>query len=67
MCIRDSRKAYKSIVSSTAKRGYRSDLRAEAVARASAVKKSQRSKGSKSHATKLRGSKKAKAEAAKSE
>jgi len=62
-----SRKAYKSIVSSTAKRGYRSDLRAEAVARASAVKKSQRSKGSKSHPTKLRGSRKAKADAAKSE
>jgi len=62
-----SRKAYKSIVSSTAAKGYRSDLRAEAVARASAVKKSQRSKGAKEHSTKLRGSRKNKAEAAKAE
>ena len=39
-----SRKLYKSVVNSTAKKGYRSDLRAEAVARASAVKLSQREK-----------------------
>ncbi|KAI9661981.1 MAG: hypothetical protein M1831_002896 [Alyxoria varia] len=39
-----SRKTYRGIVSSTAKRGYRSDLRAEAVARASAVRNSQRKK-----------------------
>ncbi|KAH9842228.1 60S ribosomal protein L28 [Teratosphaeria destructans] len=39
-----SRKLYRSVVNSTAKRGYRSDLRAEAVARASAVKASQREK-----------------------
>lgn len=62
-----ARKAYKSIVSSTAKKGYRSDLRAEAVARASAVKKSQRSKGAKEFPAKLRGSRKNKAEAAKAE
>ncbi|EME82309.1 uncharacterized protein MYCFIDRAFT_183074 [Pseudocercospora fijiensis CIRAD86] len=37
-----SRKLYKSIVNSTAKKGYRPDLRAEAVQRASAIKQSQR-------------------------
>ncbi|RDW70310.1 60S ribosomal protein L28 [Coleophoma crateriformis] len=37
-----ARKTYKSIVGSTAKKGYRSDLRAEAVARASAIRRSQR-------------------------
>jgi hypothetical protein len=37
-----SRKLYKSIVNSTAKKGYRSDLRAEAVSRASAIRASQR-------------------------
>ena len=51
-----SRKLYKSVVNSTAKKGYRSDLRAEAVARASAVKQSQRD-NKKSHETKLRGAK----------
>ena len=39
-----SRKLFKSVVNSTAKKGYREDLRAEAVARASAVKLSQREK-----------------------
>jgi len=39
-----SRKLYKSIVNTTAKKGYRSDLRAEAVARASMVRQSQRQK-----------------------
>jgi len=39
-----SRKIYKSVVNSTAKKGYRSDLRAAAVARASAVKLSQQDK-----------------------
>jgi large subunit ribosomal protein L28e len=38
------RKAYATIVDSTTKKGYRSDLRAEAVARASAIKMSQRAK-----------------------
>ncbi|KAI9677589.1 MAG: hypothetical protein M1817_006543 [Caeruleum heppii] len=38
------RKTYKGIVEHTAKRNYRSDLRAETVARASAIRKSQRSK-----------------------
>jgi len=36
-----TRKTYKSIVASTAKSGYRSDLRAHAVARASAIRQSQ--------------------------
>ena len=44
MCIRDRRKAYARIVDETTKKGYRSDLRAEAVARASAVALSQRVK-----------------------
>lgn len=39
-----SRKLYKSVVNTTAKRGYRADLRAAAVARASAVKLSQQHK-----------------------
>ena len=55
-----SRKLYKSIVSSTAKKGYRSDLRADAVARASAVKLSQRDKKD-VPAGKLRGAKARKA------
>ena len=37
-----SRKTYRGIVNSTAKKGYRSDLRGPAVARASAIKKSQK-------------------------
>ena len=51
-----NRKVYKSVVNSTAKKGYRSDLRAEAVARASAVKSSQREKKDTPPA-KLRGAK----------
>ncbi|KAK5108296.1 hypothetical protein LTR62_008611 [Meristemomyces frigidus] len=39
-----SRKLYRNVVNSTAKKGYRSDLRAEAVARASAIKYAQREK-----------------------
>lgn len=38
------RKLSKNVVNSTAKKGYRADLRAEAVARASAIKYSQREK-----------------------
>ena len=55
-----SRKLYKSVVNSTAKKGYRSDLRAEAVARASAIKMIQREKKDKP-APKLRGAKARKA------
>ncbi|KXL48435.1 hypothetical protein M433DRAFT_104506 [Acidomyces richmondensis BFW] len=51
-----TRKLYKSVVNSTAKRGYRSDLRSEAVARASMVKQAQRVKKDKP-APKLRGAK----------
>ncbi|KAI7295960.1 hypothetical protein KC315_g18851, partial [Hortaea werneckii] len=56
---------YKSVVNSTAKKGYRADLRAEAVARASAIKRSQREKKDKAAPTKLRGAKAVKAEQAK--
>lgn len=55
-----SRKLYKSVVSSTAKKGYRSDLRAEAVARSSAVRQSQR-ENKKDYEKKLRGAKARKA------
>lgn len=55
-----SRKLYKSVVGSTAKKGYRSDLRKDAVARASAVKSSQREKKD-TPAPKLRGAKARKA------
>lgn len=55
-----SRKMFKSVVNATAKKGYRSDLRAEAVARASAVKKSQGEKKGMPGA-KLRGAKARKA------
>ena len=55
-----SRKISKNVVNSTAKKGYRSDLRAEAVARASAVKLSQREKKDVPSA-KLRGKKARKA------
>jgi len=48
-----SRKLYKNVVNSTAKKGYRSDLRAEAVARASAVKASQREKKTEQQPAKL--------------
>ncbi|KAF2261151.1 ribosomal protein L28e [Lojkania enalia] len=37
-----TRKTYKAIANSTAKRNYRPDLRADAVARASAIRKSQK-------------------------
>ncbi|QDS69925.1 hypothetical protein FKW77_001562 [Venturia effusa] len=37
-----TRKTYRGIVNSTAKRGYRTDLRGAAVARASAIRKSQK-------------------------
>ncbi|KAI7406795.1 hypothetical protein KC336_g13530, partial [Hortaea werneckii] len=47
-----ARKVYKSVVNSTAKKGYRADLRAEAVARASAIKRSQREKKDKAAPTK---------------
>jgi large subunit ribosomal protein L28e len=50
------------VVNTTAKRGYRTDLRAEAVARASAVKLSQRDKKDTKPA-KLRGAKARKAAA----
>ncbi len=56
-----SRKLYKNVVNSTAKKGYRSDLRAEAVARASAVKRSQGEKKDSSKEVKLRGAKARKA------
>jgi large subunit ribosomal protein L28e len=56
-----SRKLYKSIVSSTAKKGYRPDLRAEAVSRASAVRQSQREKKVSKAASKPRGAKAKKA------
>ena len=55
-----SRKLSKNVVNSTAKKGYRPDLRAEAVARASAVKLSQREKKDQP-APKLRGAKARKA------
>ncbi|TKA82431.1 hypothetical protein B0A49_00030 [Cryomyces minteri] len=55
-----SRKTYRSIVNSTAKKGYRADLRAEAVARASAIRKSQGKKKD-TKASKPRGAKARKA------
>ena len=55
-----SRKLYKSVVNSTAKKGYRPDLREEAVARASAVKLSHREKKD-MPSPKLRGAKARKA------
>jgi len=55
------RKIYKSVVNSTAKKGYRSDLRAEAVARASAVKLSQQEKKERKLSNKPRGAKARKA------
>ncbi|CAK4019286.1 60S ribosomal L28e [Lecanosticta acicola] len=51
-----TRKLYKSVVNSTAKKGYRPDLRAETVARASAVRQSQR-ENKKEREAKLRGRK----------
>ncbi|KAI9834910.1 MAG: hypothetical protein M1838_005445 [Thelocarpon superellum] len=54
------RKSYKGIVNYTAKQGYRSDLRAEAVARASAIRQSQQPKKD-APEKKLRGAKAKKA------
>jgi len=51
-----TRKTYRSIVNSTAKRGYRPDLRRESVARASAIRKSQRP-AKDDYPVKLRGAK----------
>merc|ERR1712029_1193127 len=59
---RSTRKTYAGIINSTAGRNYRSDLRSDAVARASAIRKSQKPVKADQPA-KLRGSKKAKAEA----
>lgn len=56
-----SRKLFKSVVNTTAKRGYRADLRAAAVARASAVKLSQQQKKERA-ASKPRGAAAKKAE-----
>lgn len=61
-----SSRTYKAIVSSTAKSGYRPDLRAPAVARASAIRFSQRPKKDTPEA-KVRGAKATKAAAAKDE
>ncbi|KAK5166194.1 uncharacterized protein LTR77_008455 [Saxophila tyrrhenica] len=57
-----SRKLYRNVVNSTAKKGYRADLRGDAVARASAVKQSQREKKD-TKEVKLRGAKARKAAA----
>lgn len=51
---------FRSIVTSTAKSGYRADLRADAVARASALRQTQKAK-KEAPAQKLRGSKAKKA------
>jgi large subunit ribosomal protein L28e len=59
-------RTYKGIVSSIAKSGYRSDLRAEAVARASAIRLSQTPKKD-ALEKKLRGAKAKKAAAEKNE
>jgi hypothetical protein len=59
-------RTYKGIVSSTAKSGYRSDLRAEAVSRASAIRLSQKPKKD-APEKKLRGAKAKKAAAEKDE
>ncbi|KAF2474291.1 60S ribosomal protein-like protein L28, partial [Lindgomyces ingoldianus] len=53
---RSTRKTYSSIVNSTAKHGYRPDLRKDAVARASAIRKSSKPV-KKDQPTKLRGAK----------
>ncbi len=54
-------RTFKGIVNYTAKQGYRADLRQEAVARASAIKQSQRPK-KETPEVKLRGSRAKKAE-----
>lgn len=55
-----TRKTYRSIVNSTARRAYRLDLRREAVARASAIRRAQKPKPD-DRPTKLRGTKARKA------
>ena len=52
-----NRKLYRSVVNSTAGRGYRMDLRREAVARASAIKRSQSENKKDTPASKPRGAK----------
>jgi len=54
---KSTRKTYKGIASTIAKSGYRSDLRAEAVARASAIRRSQRPVKASTAEPKLRGKK----------
>ncbi|KAG9230333.1 60S ribosomal protein L28 [Amylocarpus encephaloides] len=63
---KSTRKTYKTIASNVAKSGYRADLRADAVARASAIRKSQTPKKPVPEA-KLRGLKAKKAAAEKDE
>ena len=62
-----SRKLYRSVVNSTAKKGYRSDLRAETVARASAIKLSQRERSDKAPKGKVSKSRSASARKARAE
>ena len=57
----DANRIYKGIVNYTAKQGYRADLRQEAVARASAIRQSQKPK-KEDPELKLRGTKAKKAE-----
>jgi len=64
---RSTRKTYAAIVNSTTKRNYRADLRKDAVARASAIRKSQKPVKADSKPAKLRGAKAAKAAAQKEE
>ena len=56
-----NRRIYKAIANYTAKQGYRADLRQEAIARASAIKQSQRPK-KEDPPPKVRGSKAKKTE-----
>jgi large subunit ribosomal protein L28e len=57
------RRTFAAIVSSTTKRNYRPDLRQDAVARASAIRKSQRAVVKADKPSKLRGAKAEKAAA----
>ncbi|CAG8954147.1 hypothetical protein HYFRA_00009251 [Hymenoscyphus fraxineus] len=63
---KSTRKTYKTIASNIAKSGYRSDLRADAIARASAIRQSQVPKKA-APESKLRGAKAKKAAAEKDE
>ncbi|TVY14974.1 putative 60S ribosomal protein L28e [Lachnellula arida] len=63
---KSTRKTYKTIASNTAKSGYRPDLRASAIARASAIRKSQKEPKDLPE-SKLRGAKAKKAAAEKEE